>query len=50
MAAQALRQVSVKFNHRQGTQALDQGLRQSRQARANFNHGVPNFRGNGVHN
>lgn len=38
MATQALRQVAVQLNHRQGSESLHQRLRQRRQAGANFDH------------
>lgn len=48
MQAQACCQVAIEFDHGQLTQTFDQGLRQSRQTGANFNHRLARFGVNGI--
>ena len=40
MSTQFVGQIAIQLDHCQLTQTLDQGLRQSRQTRANFDHRV----------
>lgn len=49
MLAQALRQVAVQLDHGEPPQPLDQRLRQRRQPRPDFNHGLARLRRNGAH-